>query len=172
MRTLHIYPDMHAEFGGSRYPCALGRNGIRVVKTEGDGVTPAGDWKILKVYYRPDRLDVPHTALPLEQIGPDLGWGDDPEDPANYNQPVHLPYPHSHERLWREDHLYDIVFDLDYNRHDPSAGKGSAIFIHLSRDQNDPSASGTRGCVAFRRQDLLEILALASPDTTVSIHEY
>ena len=170
MQFLDIFSDHHAELGGKRYACALGRSGIRADKVEGDGITPAGTWKVLRVYYRPDRLDAPQTALPLEQITPDLGWSDDSEDPEHYNQPVYLPYPYSHEKLWRKDHLYDIVVDLDYNRQDPTVGKGSAIFMHLSRDQSDSTASHTRGCIAFRKQDLFDILALLTPATLVSIH--
>jgi L,D-peptidoglycan transpeptidase YkuD (ErfK/YbiS/YcfS/YnhG family) len=170
MSIIHIYPDEFTEFDGQRYPHVLGESGPTHAKDEGDGATPTGEFRLRKVYHRPDRRPQVDTILPTEPITPELGWGDDPADPDNYNQPVSLPYLHSHERMWRDDHLYDIVVDLDYNREQPEPGKGSAIFLHLSRDQEQPSATPTRGCIAFRAADLETILRGVTPDTIVRIY--
>ena len=35
--------------------------------------------------------------------------------------------------MWREDHLYDVVIDLAWNRGPVVRGRGSAIFLHLAR---------------------------------------
>jgi L,D-peptidoglycan transpeptidase YkuD (ErfK/YbiS/YcfS/YnhG family) len=108
------------------------------------------------VLYRADRVVRPVTRLPVSAIHPDDGWCDDPCD-RNYNRPVRLPYPASHERLWREDHLYDLVVVLGYNDLPRSKGRGSAIFMHLAA----PGFMPTEGCIALREADLRKLLAVA-----------
>src|SRR5277367_6867478 len=96
--------DGRLSLAGRDVRCALGRAGVRSApgKREGDGATPAGLWPLRGVLWRPDRLAAPSSRLPVGPIQPDDGWCDAPGDPA-YNRPVHLPYPGSAERLWRED---------------------------------------------------------------------
>lgn len=141
--------------GDRRYRCAIGKGGIRADKREGDGATPVGRLPLRRVFYRPDRLAPPATGLEAVALDPDLGWSDDPADPAHYNRPVRRPYGYSHETMWREDGLYDIVVELGYNDDPPVPGLGSAIFMHVARDGYLP----TEGCVALRREELLEVLA-------------
>lgn len=149
---------------GRQVTCALGRGGIRARKQEGDGVTPAGIWPIRRVLYRPDRVAKPRTKLPVATIGERDGWCDDPADPA-YNQPVTLPYAASHEEMWREDALYDLVAILGYNDDPPEAGRGSAIFLHVARPDYGP----TEGCVALALPDLLMLLEQIAPDSALRI---
>jgi L,D-peptidoglycan transpeptidase YkuD (ErfK/YbiS/YcfS/YnhG family) len=91
-------------------------------------------------------------------------WCDDPAHVA-YNQPVRLPFAGGHERLWRDDHLYDLVVVLGWNDDPPVAHRGSAIFLHLARDGFAP----TEGCVALARDDLLAVLADAAPGDAVRV---
>ncbi len=77
-----------------------------------------------------------------------------PADPA-YNQPVALPHPGRHERLWREDAVYDIVGVLGWNDDPVRPGRGSAIFLHVAR----PDFAPTEGCVALALPDLRAALA-------------
>jgi L,D-peptidoglycan transpeptidase YkuD (ErfK/YbiS/YcfS/YnhG family) len=149
---------------GLRIPCALGRSGIRRRKQEGDGATPAGRLALLAVLYRADRLRRPVTALPVSALRPDLGWCDDPAD-RRYNRAVRLPFKPSHERLWRPDHLYDILVVLDYNLARPKPGAGSAIFLHLA----SPDFSPTEGCVAVELPAMRRLLARAGPGTFIDI---
>ncbi|RMF01033.1 MAG: L,D-transpeptidase catalytic domain protein, partial [Alphaproteobacteria bacterium] len=60
-------------FGEQRLACALGRSGIRALKREGDGATPAGCWLLRRVLYRPDRVARPRTRLPVGAITPAMG---------------------------------------------------------------------------------------------------
>jgi len=145
-------------------PCALGRSGIRRRKCEGDGVTPAGRFGLVAAFYRPDRVRRPQTALPLAPLRPDSGWCDDPAD-RRYNRPVRLPFPASHERLWRDDHLYDLLVVLDYNLARPQRGAGSAIFLHLAA----PDFAPTAGCVAVTEEAMRRLLARAAPGTEIDI---
>jgi L,D-peptidoglycan transpeptidase YkuD (ErfK/YbiS/YcfS/YnhG family) len=150
--------------GARSYRCALGRNGIVVAKTEGDHGTPAGMYPLRRVLYRADRLARPETGLPVEMMSPDQGWCDDLGHP-DYNRPVRLPFSASHEVLWREDAIYDVVVVLGHNDDPPVPGKGSAIFMHIAR----PAYAPTEGCVALSRSDLLEVLAVCGPDAAIRI---
>jgi L,D-peptidoglycan transpeptidase YkuD (ErfK/YbiS/YcfS/YnhG family) len=90
------------------FACALGRSGIAAQKREGDGATPAGRFAFRRVLFRRDQAAAPLTALPLAAIERDDGWCDDAHDPA-YNRMIRLPFAASHERLWREDRICDLV---------------------------------------------------------------
>lgn len=146
------------KLGSQVYRCAVGRGGIRRDKQEGDGATPLGCWRFRRLLYRPDRAAPPETALPAEALAPDDGWSDDPADPA-YNRLVKLPHGPSHERLWREDEIYDLIVVLGHNDDPPRPGAGSAIFLHVAR----PDYTPTEGCIALAREDLVAVLAEIGP---------
>ncbi len=152
--------------GHSVIPCALGRSGIRPVKREGDGASPRGSFRLRGGAFRPDQFGArPLSALPLRASRPGDGWCDDPRD-RRYNRPIALPAPGiSAERMWREDGLYDLVIDLDYNRGPIRPGRGSAIFLHVAR----PGFLPTEGCVALRRPDLQRLLRRVGPRTRMRI---
>ena len=156
------------DLAGRTVRCALGRGGViaAAAKHEGDGKSPLGVWPFRRLLYRPDRLAAPATALPRQPIQPDDGWCDASGDPA-YNRPVKLPYPASAERMWRDDSLYDLVCVLAHNDNPPVAGLGSAIFLHLAREDYAP----TEGCVALSRPDMLALLALARPGDALAIRQ-
>lgn len=130
-------------FLGRRFPCAIGKGGIRREKREGDGATPAGTHRIVGMMYRADRLRAPQTWS--ERILPRDLWSDDVGAP-NYNHLVRAPYAFSHEVMRRADPLYDVVFIIDYNFPDATPGAGSAIFLHQWRRPHYP----TEGCIALR----------------------
>lgn len=141
---------------GRLYPCVIGRGGLSATKLEGDGATPIGSHEIVEVLYRPDRLTAPNSwASPI--LSGDL-WSDDVAL-ADYNQPVRIPYKGSHEVMRRADPMYDIVLVTDWNYPEVSAGLGSCIFLHQWRRPGFPTA----GCVAFRRDHLIEIASRLHP---------
>ncbi|ACA15917.1 conserved hypothetical protein [Methylobacterium sp. 4-46] len=152
--------------GPVQIPCALGKGGRSHAKREGDGASPRGAFRLRGGYFRPDRCGIrPACGLGLRPIRPRDGWCDDPRD-RRYNRPIPLPSPGvSAETLWREDGLYDIVIDLDYNRGPIRRGRGSAIFLHCAR----PGFLPTEGCVALRRRDLARLLARIGPRTRLVI---
>jgi L,D-peptidoglycan transpeptidase YkuD (ErfK/YbiS/YcfS/YnhG family) len=149
---------------GGRVRAALGKGGLSHAKREGDGATPIGLFALRNLLYRADRLARPHTGLAVSVIEPGCGWSDDPRD-ALYNRPVTLPHPYSHERLWRDDGLYDLIVPLGYNDNPPVPGLGSAIFLHCARPDYGP----TEGCVAIAASDLLILLAGCSTATWIEI---
>lgn len=150
--------------GGMTLRCALGRSGVGRAKREGDGRTPAALLRPVAVYYRPDRLARPRSLLPVAPLSPDDGWCDDPADRA-YNRPVRLPYPGRHERLWREDRLYDLIVVLDWNLDHPRRGRGSAIFLHGAA----PGLQPTEGCIALVPADLRRLLPRLAPGTGIAV---
>ena len=157
------WPDGRFDIAGRTVRAALGRGGVKPAadKREGDGATPAGVWPIRYVLHRGE---APATALETRPIGEHDGWCDDPADAA-YNRPVPLPYPASCERLWRDDHLYDRVVVLGHNDDPPVTDAGSAIFLHLARQDYAP----TEGCVAISAADMEALLELARPGDAVEI---
>lgn len=150
--------------GHMRFACALGRAGRRATKREGDGATPLGRHGLIGVLYRPDAVLRPRTRLAVKAIRRDYGWCDARGD-RNYNREVRLPYPASHERLWREDRLYDLVVVLDYNIRSRRQGAGSAIFMHLAR----PGFTPTEGCIALNLRDLTLLLSRLRPGAAVVV---
>jgi L,D-peptidoglycan transpeptidase YkuD (ErfK/YbiS/YcfS/YnhG family) len=152
------------DWGAGKRRCAVGRCGIAEKLKEGDGITPSGIFPIRHVLYRPDRIAPPKTALETRAIGEWDGWCDAPGDPA-YNRAVALPYAASAETLWRQDHLYDVIAVLGFNDDPVIDGKGSAIFLHVAKQDYGP----TEGCVALSIDDLLAALEAMKPGATVEI---
>ena len=140
--------------GAISAPVSLGAAGIRREKQEGDHATPAGLLVLRRVLYRADRGAAPVCAVPREALGPDDGWCDDPRH-ADYNKMVELPHPGRHERLWRDDPLYDIICVLGWNDEPVVRDRGSAIFLHIAHRDGRP----TEGCIATDRASLLAVLA-------------
>lgn len=157
-----------ARFLGRRFPCSVGRGGIRPAaeKREGDGASPAGVWRLLWLYWRADRSARPRTILPGVRLDHRQGWAEDPEDPA-YNRPIRHPHAFPADRMARGDPLYDLCAVTDHNACPVVPGAGSAIFMHLWRRPRAPTA----GCIAFRRPDLEWILARWRPASRLVIRE-
>jgi L,D-peptidoglycan transpeptidase YkuD (ErfK/YbiS/YcfS/YnhG family) len=133
---------------------ALGRCGVGIHKVEGDGATPVGVLPLRRVLYRLDRLRAPDCAVPIEPISDADAWCDDPMH-RDYNRLVRLPHEARYEELWRQDGLYDVVGVLGWNDTSVDRGRGSAIFLHVARQDYGPTA----GCVALALPELVQVLA-------------
>jgi L,D-peptidoglycan transpeptidase YkuD (ErfK/YbiS/YcfS/YnhG family) len=145
-------------------PVALGRTGIKANKREGDGGTPRGTFRLKRLWWRKDRLMRPQTRLPVRPIRREDAWSEDPLD-RRYNRPVRRRTGEPGDRLWREDHLYDLIVEIDHNDHPRIAGRGSAVFMHLAR----PGFAPTAGCVGLERSRLLRLLMRLGPKTRIDI---
>lgn len=164
IQELVLLSPTEIEADGVRYACRIGRAGITPDKREGDLATPAGRFPLRCCYYRADRLERPVTGLPAIALSPEDGWCDDPVDPL-YNQPVRLPYAARHEKLWRDDHVYDLIIPVGYNDGPIVPGKGSAIFMHLMRQDG----VGTEGCVALGLEDWQKLLPRLGTQTELVV---
>lgn len=150
--------------GQHRFLCALGRFGVSALKREGDGATPLARMRCLGGFrynfYRP----FPRSVLSFHRIRTYDGWCDASDD-ANYNRLVRLPYPKSVEKMQREDGLYAIGLILDWNITERKMARGSAIFMHLARDNYTP----TEGCIALSRRDMERLLPYINRRTNIIV---
>ena len=151
-------------YQNQKYKCSIGYNGLTNNKSEGDGCTPIGTFKINKILYRPDKINNYKFNLDSEIIEERNGWCDDAKSDL-YNQKINFPFNQSAECLYRNDDLYDIVCVIDYNLNPIIKGKGSAIFLHVASDDYSP----THGCVAIKKNDLLQIALELEKDSTITI---
>jgi L,D-peptidoglycan transpeptidase YkuD (ErfK/YbiS/YcfS/YnhG family) len=171
-------------FNGKSYSCAVGKKGFSADKKEGDSCSPLGIFALRECWYRADKMPIlntaPTTQLPLKIITQNDGWCDDIGS-VDYNKHVKLlpvmpsacscnddETTFSHEKLWREDDVYDLIIPISYNDAPVIAGVGSAIFLHIAKE----NYTGTEGCIALAKHDLLKILPLLSPQTCIEIRRY
>ncbi len=145
-------------------PVALGRGGIRANKWEGDGCTPKGTFRPRRLWWRADRHVRPRTSLPVRAIRGEDAWCEDPKHRL-YNKPVRLGPDCSGDRLKRDDHLYDFVVEIDHNTTPRIAGRGSAVFLHLVRENFAPTA----GCVSMTQSAMKQLLRRLGPRTKIVI---
>jgi L,D-peptidoglycan transpeptidase YkuD (ErfK/YbiS/YcfS/YnhG family) len=145
-------------------PVALGRSGVLANKYEGDGGTPMGTFHPLRLWWRSDRHARPRTFLPIRAIGGADAWCEDPND-RHYNRPIRLRHNQTGDRLKRDDHLYDFIVEIDHNTRPRVSGRGSAVFLHLARDNFGPTA----GCVSMTKPAMLHLLQRLSPRTRIVI---
>ena len=145
------------------FKCSVGKNGLKTKKIEGDNCTPIGVFKIGKVYYRPDRVKKPETILKTKAISKNMGWCDDPYN-KNYNKEIILNKQNKGEKLFRNDNTYDILIIIEYNTKKTQPFKGSAIFIHLTKNYKP-----TKGCVALKKNDLLILLKIIKKNSKIKI---
>jgi L,D-peptidoglycan transpeptidase YkuD (ErfK/YbiS/YcfS/YnhG family) len=143
--------------------CSLGKAGIKKKEEEGDNITPKGIYKPVKVLYRSDKINIIKTNLRKIKIKKNMGWCDDPRSNL-YNKQIKLPSVYRHEKLYRKDGVYDIIIVLNYNMNPIIKGKGSAIFIHITKNYKP-----TQGCIALKKIDLIKILKLIKKNTKIKI---
>ena len=146
------------------FRCALGKNGIKKKIREGDNITPKGIFKITKIYYRQDKINNIKTLIKKIKIRKEMGWCDDPKS-IFYNKQIKLPSKFSYERLYRKDHIYDLLAVLNYNINPVVKNKGSAIFMHIAKKNYRPTA----GCIALQKNDLIKLLEIIKKNTKIKI---
>ena len=143
--------------------CAIGKKGIGYKRKEGDLMTPLGEFNIKYILYRKDRVKV-STKLKKKVIKKNMGWCDDPKS-KQYNKLVKLPFAYNHEKLFKKENIYDIILVLNYNMNPIKKNKGSAIFIHVAKN----NFKRTKGCVAIKKISLIKLIKKISSYTKVKI---
>lgn len=144
--------------------CIVGKNGIGQKTREGDFVTPKGIFKLGKVFFRSDRIKKIKSGLPTIKIEKNFVWCVDPKR-VEYNKLIKKPANCFYEDLHRMDSLYDIIVTINYNLHPIRKYIGSAIFIHCSEEKG----CHTAGCVAMKKNHLVEMLKFLSPSSLLII---
>ena len=143
--------------------CCIGKKGLKKHKIEGDKSTPTGTYKLCKLYYRKDRVRPPLTKIKTKVIKPSMGWCNDPKHKL-YNKEIKIKKKIKHEKLFRHDYKYNYILTIDYNLKKRVPYKGSAIFIHLTKNYNP-----TAGCIALKKKDFDILIRLIKKNTKIKI---
>jgi len=154
----------YLEYKYFRFRCALGKGGIKKKIIEGDNITPMGTYKILKIYYRKDRIKQIKSSIKKIKINKRMGWCDDVKS-KYYNKEIKLPSKLNHEILYRKDNIYDIVCIVNFNIKPTLKNKGSAIFLHIAKAKYQ----NTRGCIALKKKNLIKLLSVIKKNTRIKI---
>ena len=151
--------------GDFEFKCCIGKNGKIKNKKEGDKKTPKGIFSLGNLFYRSDRKKKPETKLNCITIKQEMGWCDDPES-RKYNKLVKIKKKtkYSHEKLYRKSSEYDYFIPVNYNSAKPLAGKGSAIFIHLTKNYKK-----TLGCIGIIEKDFMILVKLINKKSKIKI---
>lgn len=126
-------------------------------KTERDGRAPAGVFRIGRIYTYDAALPA-GADYPFRTVGPGDAWIDDPHHPQ-YNQHVVVdaenPPPWFQKQKMRHgDFAYRWLIEIRHNSDPPLPGAGSAIFFHIRRGVQRPSA----GCTTMAQSDLIALI--------------
>ena len=163
---MHIYITNNTlSFDGYKVKCAVGKRGIGVKKKEGDLITPKGKFNILGIYYRKDRISRLKSKIKKIIINKRMGWCDDSAS-KYYNKLITFPFKYSAEKLYKKNNTYDIILVLNYNINPTIKYKGSAIFIHISKNNYQK----TKGCIAIKKDVMKKIVNRINNKTKVEIN--
>ena len=154
----------YLKYKNFNFRCALGKGGIKQKEKEGDFITPKGKFKLIKIYYRSDRIKKISSVLKKIKIKKNMGWCDDVSS-NYYNKQIKINKKFSHEKLYRKDNVYDIVVVLNYNLNPIINGKGSAIFLHVAKK----NYKKTQGCIALKKNELLNLVSKIKRNTQIKI---
>lgn len=146
------------------FRCCVGKNGITKNKIEGDKKTPSGIYNIENLYYRKDRIRLPKNKIKNIPILKKMGWCNDISDKDNYNNLIINNKKLSHEKLYRKDYKYDILIPIKYNFNKKVLGKGSCIFLHITKNYKP-----TAGCIAISKKDFLIMVRIIKKNSKIKI---
>ena len=98
-------------------------------------------------------------------IRKDSGWCDDP-DSIFYNKRIKIKKNNNFkfEKLYRSDSKYNYIILIEYNYLKPKKNKGSAIFIHLTKNYKP-----TKGCVVLKEKDFFILCKLINRESKILI---
>ena len=146
------------------FKCCLGLNGKTNSKSEGDKKTPVGKFNLGPLFYRPDREKKPKTKLTCIKITKNMNWCNDSTSKKYYNRLISKNKKIKYEKLYRRDYKYNLMIPVSYNSNPVRLGKGSAIFLHLTKNYNP-----TAGCIALNKKDFIIMLKLIDKKTKIKI---
>jgi L,D-peptidoglycan transpeptidase YkuD (ErfK/YbiS/YcfS/YnhG family) len=154
---------------GPAWPVLYGRNGLvwgRGVlgagepggrKVERDGRAPSGVFRIGKIYTYDSALPA-GAQYPFRTIGLGDAWVDDVNSP-HYNRhivvdPANPPPWFAKQKMRHGDPAYRWLVEIRHNSDPAVAGAGSAIFFHIRRGPERPSA----GCTTMAEGNLVSLM--------------
>jgi L,D-peptidoglycan transpeptidase YkuD (ErfK/YbiS/YcfS/YnhG family) len=150
----------HWEWVSGPTEASIGRNGFALPgkKREGDGKTPSGIFSLRRTFGYDKTIT---TKMPYRQATEEDLWVDDPNAP-DYNRWVKKGETGaaSYEKMKREDVQYKYGIVIEYNTGPVIKRHGSAIFFHVWKRKDSPTA----GCVAVSEEDIVKILEWLDPN--------
>ena len=146
------------------FRCVIGKKGLTLNKKEGDKKTPRGLFEIDKLYFRKDRIKKINVKIKSIPIRKNMGWCDDATNIKKYNRLIKVSKKIKHEKMYRSDSSYDLVIPINYKFLKPQLNKGSAIFLHVTKNYKP-----TAGCIAISKNDFLILLRLINKQTKIKI---
>ncbi len=158
-----VFNNGELHYKNKIYKCALGRNGIKKKKVEGDGCTPEGKFSLGPLYYRSDRIKKFRSCFKFIPIQKNMFWSDCPQS-IHYNKLLSFKDT-SYEKLYKINNTYDLILVINYNTKPIITNKGSAIFLHLAKKNFSP----TSGCIALKKTCFIEILKKLSISDKIKI---
>ena len=163
---MHIFINKkYLTYNNYKVKCAIGKRGIGKKQKEGDQITPKGIFRVKKILYRKDkvrRLPSKIKKIPIEKS---MGWCDDPLS-KDYNKLIKYPFSYKSENLYKTNNIYDIILVLNFNMQPIKKNKGSAIFIHIAKNNFEP----TEGCVAIKKVELKKLVNFITSKTKIIIN--
>ena len=150
--------------GKFKLKCCIGKKGISKNKVEGDLKTPSGKFKLGNLYWRSDRVKKPETKLFCKKIKKNMGWCNDSSS-SYYNKEIQINNKIKHEKIYRDDYKYDLFILIKYNYLKTKKNKGSAIFIHLTKNYK-----ATAGCIAVSKKDFLILSKMLTKNSQIIIN--
>ena len=147
-----------------QFRCSIGKNGLISNKIEGDFCTPIGKFKLEEVLFRKDRYKKPRTKLKSRRIKKNMFWCTDIKS-KNYNKIINSNKKYISEKMYRKDYKYDYVIPLSYNRKKIKKNKGSAIFMHLTKDYKP-----TAGCIALCKKDFEILIKILKKNSYLKVY--
>lgn len=161
---------------GSSWNGRLGKNGLvwglglhpspgkAMIKTEGDGRTPAGVFRIGGAWGN-DATIRKHEKLPYRQVTSRDLWVEDPASPS-YNRHVILPHEpatawEKKQQMKQNDAAHKLKLFIAHNAPPKVVkGAGSSIFFHIWRNEG---SSATAGCTTMDEARLRALIARIDP---------
>ena len=162
--TIILKNKVTLKFDDFYFKCSIGKKGLTKKKIEGDKKTPIGIFSLGNLYYRADRNLKPLTKLKCIKLKKLMGWCDDIKSKKRYNKMININRKLRHEKLYRKDYKYDLMIPINYNTQKIKLGKGSAIFLHLTKNYKP-----TAGCIAIKKKDFLIMLRLINKKTKIRL---
>ena len=153
-------------FDDFKFKCSIGKKGFNKEKKEGDETTPKGLFNLGNIYYRADRVPKPDSKVKKIVIKKNMGWCDDSKS-KYYNKIIKIKKNLNigYEKLFRKDSKYDYLILIKYNYKKIKKNKGSAIFLHLTKNYLP-----TKGCIALQKKDFLILCKLINKKTKIKIN--
>jgi len=151
------WPVLYGKHGLAWGRGVLGTGAPGQHKVERDGRAPSGVFRIGKIYTYDSALPA-GAKYPFHTVGAGDAWVDNVNSP-DYNRhltvdPANPPPWFAKQKMRHGDFAYRWLVEIRHNSDPPAAGAGSAIFFHIRRGPERPSA----GCTTMAEGNLVTLI--------------